>query len=360
MKYPPVNYHDYLNLNQILSSQNMRSSEFGNPCHDEHLFITVHQTYEIWFKQILFEIQSVMDLLKHDTVPESEMGLITHRLNRVISTFKLIIGQIDILETMTPLDFLEFRDYLYPASGFQSFQFRVLEIKLGLRTEDRMTYMNGPFYQFLTPEQQSQVKQYLNEPSLFELIEKWLERTPFLHNDQFNFWRQYQEAVEKNFVMEKHIVANNPRLSDSDKQRHFQMQKMTEENFHSLFDPSKYEKLQKENYFRMNQSALKAALFIQLYRDLPILHQPNRMIMQLLDIDEILTQWRYRHALMAHRMLGKKIGTGGSSGYDYLKTAADKHKIFTDFFNLTTFLLPRSAVPKLPTELISKMSYTVL
>lgn len=360
MKYPPVNYHDYLKLDQILNSQKMRSEELGHPCHDEHLFITVHQTYEIWFKQILFEIQSVMDILKQNQIPESQMGLITHRLNRVIETFKLIIGQIDILETMTPLDFLEFRDYLYPASGFQSFQFRILEIKLGLRTEDRMNYLSGPFYQFLTEAQQTQIKQMLQEPSLFELIEKWLIRTPFLQNDHFDFWQQYQNAVEKNFKNEKDIVAQNPRLSEADKLRHLQMQQSTEESFHSLFDPDKYKKLQAEKYFRMDQSALKAALFIQLYRDLPILHQPNRMVMQLLDIDEILTQWRYRHALMAHRMLGKKIGTGGSSGYDYLKKAADKHKIFTDFFNLTTFLLPRSAVPQLPKELSSKMSYTVL
>ncbi len=360
MKYPPVNYHDYLNLDRILNSQNRRSEEFGFPCHDEHLFITVHQTYEIWFKQILFEVQSVMDILKQNQIPESQMGLITHRLNRVIETFKLIIGQIDILETMTPLDFLEFRDFLYPASGFQSFQFRILEIKLGLRTEDRMTYLSGPFYQFLTEPQQQQIKQMLNEPSLFELIEKWLIRTPFLQNDSFNFWKQYQIAVEANFQKEKDIVTNNPRLNSADKQKHLQMQKQNEESFHSLFDPEKYKKLQEEKYFRMDQSALKAALFIQLYRDLPILHQPNRMIMQLLDLDEILTQWRYRHALMAHRMLGKKIGTGGSSGYEYLKSAADKHKIFTDFFNLTTFLLPRSTVPHLPKDLSSKMGYTVL
>ena len=76
-----------------------------------------------------------------------------------------------------------------------------------------------------------------------------------------------------------------------------------------------------------------------------------------MDIDELLTQWRYRHALMAHRMLGQKIGTGGSSGHAYLKQATDQHKVFSDFFNLSTFLIPRSKVPPLPNSLQSKMNF---
>jgi tryptophan 2,3-dioxygenase len=74
-------------------------------------------------------------------------------------------------------------------------------------------------------------------------------------------------------------------------------------------------------------------------------------------LDETMAQWRYRHSLMAHRMLGKKIGTGGSSGSDYLQSTVEKHKIFKDFFNLTTFLIPRSSRPELPEELKKQMNF---
>ena len=85
---------------------------------------------------------------------------------------------------------------------------------------------------------------------------------------------------------------------------------------------------------------------------------PFRLIKALQDLDENMTQWRYRHALMAHRMLGKKIGTDGSSGSDYLKASTEKHKIFTDFFNLTTFLIPRSRIRNLPEEISRQLNFS--
>ena len=97
--------------------------------------------------------------------------------------------------------------------------------------------------------------------------------------------------------------------------------------------------------------------FIQLYRDQPALHLPSRLIANLLDIDELMTQWRYRHALMAKRMLGTKVGTGGSSGAEYLKQSAEKHKLFTDFFQLTTFFIPRSERPRIPSEIKKQMNF---
>jgi tryptophan 2,3-dioxygenase len=96
-----------------------------------------------------------------------------------------------------------------------------------------------------------------------------------------------------------------------------------------------------------------------LYREQPLFQLPFQVLASLLDLDENMTQWRYRHALMAHRMLGQKIGTGGSSGHSYLKSATEKHKIFQDFFNLSTFLIPRSKVPKLPQDLERKMNYSL-
>jgi tryptophan 2,3-dioxygenase len=171
MKYPPVHYQAYLKLDQLLDSQKLRSVEFGKPAHDEMLFITVHQTYELWFKQMLFELDSVMETFSKTSVPDTQMGIAVARLERVVDIQKFINGQIDILETMTPLDFLEFRDFLYPASGFQSFQWRCLETKLGLTSEQRLNYNQEPFFKSLQPAEQSQMQTILQSSSLFELLE---------------------------------------------------------------------------------------------------------------------------------------------------------------------------------------------
>lgn len=357
MKYPPVQYHEYLQLDKVLNAQHRRSEDFNKPAHDEMLFIIVHQTYELWFKQIDFELDSVLNIFKSNAVEESHMGTAVHRLERICHITKFILGQIDILETMTPLDFLDFRDFLYPASGFQSLQWRLLETKLGLKQDQRLNYQQEPFYNQLLPDQQKLIQKVLTEESLFDLVEKWLERTPFLQSQNFDFWRSYQEAVEELFSEDFAVIKNNPRLSSPEKERNTQMLESALQTFRSLFDEKQFKNLQDTGYFRLSSRAIKAALMIQIYRDQPAFQMPFRVIQALQNLDESLTQWRYRHSLMAHRMLGKKIGTGGSSGSDYLKASTEKHKIFTDFFNLTTFLIPRSRIKKLPEDLSQQMNF---
>ena len=357
MKYPPVHYHDYLKLDNILGSQKRRSEEMGHPAHDEYLFIIVHQVYELWFKQILLELDAVLETFSSTPVSEQKMLQAHSRLERIVMILRHSIGQIDILETMTPLDFLDFRDYLYPASGFQSFQFRLLETKLGLKMNDRINYTQGPFYKHLSEPQQIKMKQVLAAPSLLDRLESWLSRTPFLKDSSYNFWKEYKDAVVKLFEEDKKIVQTNPRLDEEGRKKSLEMIEQSLKTFNSLFDPSGYEELRKNNFFRLKFEAIHAALFIQIYRDEPVLQVPFKIISSLCDLDEILTQWRYRHSLMALRMLGRKIGTGGSSGHDYLKSTADQHKIFGDFFNLTTFLIPRSKIPSLPKEIKDKMGF---
>ncbi|MBK9322644.1 MAG: tryptophan 2,3-dioxygenase [Bdellovibrionaceae bacterium] len=357
MKHAPVHYHDYLKLDSLLGIQQRRSETLGQPAHDEMLFITVHQAYELWFKQILFELDSVLELFGNQTVAEKDMAIASARIQRIISILRLVMGQIDVMETMTPLDFLEFRDFLYPASGFQSVQFRLLETKLGLKEKDRLLYNQTPFYKHLPEHQQKLVLQALAKDSLFELVDKWLARTPFLQNQEFDFWSSYQKAVKQMFAGDKETVRNNSHLNAEAKAKNLEMIEASEKTFHALFNESEYKKLQEEGHFHLSYRAFHGALLIYLYREQPIFHFPFQILNSLMDIDELLTQWRYRHALMAHRMLGQKIGTGGSSGHTYLKQATDKHKIFTDFFNLSTFLIPRSKVPPLPANLQSKMNF---
>jgi tryptophan 2,3-dioxygenase len=114
--------------------------ENGQGAHDEHLFITIHQTYELWFKQMMFEIDDVIRIFKQDVIPESNIGIACRRLKRVTEIQRVLLDQLVVLETMTPLGFLEFRDYLFPASGFQSLQFRMIEKKLGLQERKRIKY----------------------------------------------------------------------------------------------------------------------------------------------------------------------------------------------------------------------------
>ena len=131
---PNLYYNDYLQLETILDSQTPESQKYGVHAHDEMLFIIIHQAYELWFKQIRYELDSVVAIMKKRKIDDSsgEMGLVVRRLNRVNEIWKLCIAQIDVLETMTSQDFLEFRNFLTPASGFQSVQFKLIEAQLGL------------------------------------------------------------------------------------------------------------------------------------------------------------------------------------------------------------------------------------
>ena len=108
---------------------------------------------------------------------------------------------------------------------------------------------------------------------------------------------------------------------------------------------------------RLSHKATQAALLIFLYRDEPILHSPFNLLSRLMDVDELFTTWRQRHAIMVRRMIGAKIGTGGSSGHAYLQKTADRHKIFSDLADLSTFFIPRSALPELPENIKRNLGY---
>src|SRR5215475_4337942 len=128
-------YSDYIELDTILSSQHPRSFENMEDGNDEMLFIIIHQAYELWFKQILFELDLVRNIFIQDRINENspDMSNVVHKLKRIVKILELLNYQVSILETMTTLDFLEFRNHLLPASGFQSKQFKLIEAKLGLK-----------------------------------------------------------------------------------------------------------------------------------------------------------------------------------------------------------------------------------
>ena len=118
MKHEPIYYGDYLHLDKILGAQKLKSIEHGKEAHDETLFIIIHQAYELWFKQIIHEVNSIYEIFLQNRILPSDISVVNHRLNRVVEIQRVLNQQLRIIETMTPLDFMEFRDFLLPASGF--------------------------------------------------------------------------------------------------------------------------------------------------------------------------------------------------------------------------------------------------
>ena len=237
----------------------------------------------------------------------------------------VLVHQWEIIETMTPLDFLDFRDMLRPASGFQSMQFKVLEARLGLRMEARFGKMY--YTSQLRPDHKAQIEALETEPTLLELVNAWLERMPFLKPaywpGQPDFFGQLEQLYTGSLVQGEEGNAKLWRkiFVEGSPERHF------------------------------SPAAARSALFIMLYRDEPIFQQAFRFLDSLLDIDTAMAAWRARHISMVHRMIGLRVGTGGSTGQAYLKGAMDSHHIFSEIADLSSFLFERRKLPPLPEEL---------
>jgi len=329
MENKPVYYGDYLQLEKITGAQEPESFKEGKiPAHDEMLFIIIHQAYELWFKQILFEVNSVIGIMNKPALNDNspEMQTVVHRLKRVTTILKVLVQQIDIMETMTPMDFLDFRDMLRPASGFQSYQFKILEAKLGLKFEQR----HGQDYYIsqLKEKDIAIIKDAEKGRSVLELINAWLERMPFITTE---FWNNYQQVYVNSLA---------------------EAEKNNAEFFATVFTdaPANAER-------NLTPKACRAALFIMLYHGYPMLELPFQLLDTLLEIDNQLGNWRNRHINMVRRMIGTRIGTGGSTGAGYLKGAMDKHYIFKELTQLNSFLIDRRQLPVLPKELVEGLGY---
>ncbi len=190
-------YSDYLQLDKILGSQQPESFKTEHPAHDEMLFIIIHQSYELWFKQILFELDYVLRVFAKEKINDNseDLNLVLHRLNRVIKIFELLNQQVSILDTMTPLDFLEFRNLLTPSSGFQSAQFRLIEATLGLQMQGRhqQDYYKRINAGGFTQEDYNKITEKEAAQNLLQLVNNWLERIPFFEDE---FWKNYQSAFK--------------------------------------------------------------------------------------------------------------------------------------------------------------------
>jgi len=342
-------YSDYIELDKILNSQHPKSFESPEEGNDEMLFIIIHQVYELWFKQIIFELDLVRNIFVQGRINDNsdDLSKVVYKLRRIAKILELINQQVSVLETMTALDFLEFRNFLLPASGFQSKQFRLIEAKLGLKMEQRYKteYYKHTRRGSLSETDLLDVNQAEGERTLKDSIIEWLERMPFFEERYWNeykqtsgidsaerhkFWRDYREAYQKS-------------LSRNEAGRL--------EEFDNVFF--------EEGRGEVPPVAMRAALFITIYRNLPIFHLPFELLNTLSEIDELLSNWRYRHFMMVRRMIGLRVGTGGTTGAGYLEGTLSKHYAFREITEVATFLIERSKRPILPNALKEKVSFNL-
>lgn len=254
-----LTYSSYLQIDELLDLQDLRSQPAE---HDEMLFIIIHQTYELWFKQILHE----MDKLRSD-LNNGKTWAAVKTMKRILKILKTMVGQIDILETMTPLEFESFRGFLDEASGFQSVQFREMEILSGHRS-------------------QHMIEAHKHQPHYVERLKDRMQ--------QQTLWESFCA-----FLRQKGYDAHTP-------------ERENEEGL--LYNPSEHnQQILLDIMNNDDETAMLCELFV--------------------DFDEGLQEWRYRHVKMVERTIGNKMGTGGSSGVEYLRGTLHQ-RIFPDLWEI--------------------------
>jgi len=257
-----VTYDSYLKVRDLIELQ----KPLSNPeQHDETLFIIIHQVYELWFRQILHEVGHSIAALERN-----ELLSFLRSLKRVNTIQQLLVQQVGILETMTPTDFNQFREQLNPASGFQSWQFRILEFRMGAKDRGYLKFFRT------NPHAQAKLEAALNEPTLYDWFLRYLSRRGF--------------AIPK-AVLERDVS--------------------------QLHEPN---------------AAIKQ-IFFDVYRDVDRNYDLYMTLEAMIDVDEQFTMWRYRHIAMVERMIGNRMGTGGSSGVNYLSQTLSK-RFFPEIWQL--------------------------
>lgn len=335
-------YNEYLEVHKLISLGNLATDK-----HDEQLFITIHQAYELWFKQVLFELKSVVDMFMDSKTGKprkiddnsGEMVLIVSRLGRIVEIWKVLVAQVDILETMTPMDFLEFRKGLGSASGFQSRQFRIIEAMMGLtpggryKSTDAVDKGGSDYYKRVgvkeggfNEEDRKAIDEIEIGANLRQGVIAWLDRFA----GSFGFTEQKYKELWTAYLGE--YVTSLPERDRENLSKQFSANFLSDEK--SAREPGEF-----------TIAARRASLIISLLRDYPVLRAPFQVMLRLIDIDEYMAIWRFRHLNMAVRMIGRRSGTGGHSA-TYLEGAVRENRVFPELLELPTYLLDTSSVNK--------------
>ena len=309
--------------------------------HDELLFIVVHQAFELWFKLVLHGLSRARDLLgrvspgeRPDVVAEVHVPEISAALGRVNEIFRIAVDQFRVIETMPTLSFLAFREAITPASGFQSVQFRELEILVGAE-EPRLAASRGVFAALLTPGEADRIRRRLDETTLKAALLDWLGRTP-IERAFPEFGREFVAAFDRYCDDQEAAHSANPYATDEERAAaRFRIAGLRAEARAYVLggDPA-------------TRRANQAFLFITTYREEPLLRWPALLLDGLVEFEQGFRAFRFRHARMVERMIGARTGTGGSAGVSYLDQTTG-YKIFGNLLEARSFLLERRRLPEL-------------
>mmetsp|Transcript_46469 Transcript_46469/g.109992 ORF Transcript_46469/g.109992 Transcript_46469/m.109992 type:complete len:639 (+) Transcript_46469:3-1919(+) len=362
-----LSYSDYLRLDRILDAQLPQSMVFDQEVHDEMLFIIIHQTYELWFKQMLYELDSVVALMGDSSghVPEADLYVCANRTERCCHILKVLVHQFDVLETMSPQGFGDFRDFLSPASGFQSKQFRLVENKLGMRAEQRIQHSGCPYYRHLPDiAEQQEVQESERQDSLLDFVSVWLERLLAECCGDWDFAAYMRNAIEQAANHDRVAIQKYPAVTRNAKQNFAaqnnsaaaleELEKKRTAHL-KLFDPEAHQELVDKGIRHMSFKATMACVFIQSFSTDLALQSSHRLVSNLVAIDEDIARWRHRHSSLVLRMIGSKNGTGGSSGHAYLNKVMDRSRIFIDLCHASHYLLPQHSMPPLPPQVKARL-----
>jgi len=351
------NYWDYLRLPDLLELQGGLEGDDSQLQPDELHFIIVHQAFELWFKLTLRELRLARDHLAAPTVPEEHIPHVGHHLGRVNAILKLCASQFAVMETLTPQEFLAFRNKLAPASGFQSFQMREIEILMGLPNQERVDSGFGDPLAFLRRMAQTsgtgkrvvaRVEKVLEEQTLRAALHTWLYRTPIQgsvpeapDDDErvLRFVEAYLDQAKARTAQQRRGLVEAGVLEADQAEARFAEGHQRSRDFLLAEDVDEAERLR-------TRRIRAALLFIESYRELPLLAWPRVLLDAIVELEECMVLFRHRHARMVERIIGRRVGTGGSSGVDYLD-ATTRYRVFTELWAVRTLLLPRSAVPSL-------------
>ena len=354
-------YWDYIRVKELLSLQTGIAEDESELATDEVVFITVHQVYELWFKLALKDLVAARDLFAQPQVPDDAMAGACRKLERLLCIFRLASDHFPLIETLTTRDYLEFRDKLFPANGGQSAQFRELEILFGLDVENvRLPYVTGGSFEEVLRSPDGSTgwslervqRRMADRPTFREAIDQWLFRTPIEGSSPENGQPDAADDARTTSFIDGYLAAHAASvrsLADDACARVSDAERAT------LRDRYDAEVTQAAAFLRAEDVAEKerprrrriraAALFIEIYRELPLLAWPRQVLDLIVAVEQAFVSYRQRHARMAERIIGRRVGTGGSSGVDYLDQTALAYRIFPDLWAVRTILVRRDLLP---------------
>lgn len=368
-----MNYWEYIHVEELLALQGGFDDDESKVGNDEALFIVVHQVYELWFKLILRELTAARAVLRQNPVPDIQLAAATRSFKRVITIFEQATHHFQVMETLTTRDYLGFRDRLIPASGFQSAQMREIEIILGLEDATRIPLgREGSYKEALrgadgkpSPATHRVEARIAGGASLKSAVYDWLARTPI---DGAATQEAADAFIERIILAHRAEIANRLTLA--------QQQALTPEDIERL--ASRYERevaaaaaflrgedepaaervkpgaaapppaTDEERAYRRRVRA--AIVFLESYRELPRLTWPREVVDSLVEMEQRMLIWRQRHARMVERVIGRRTGTGGSAGVDYLDQTALRYRVFGDVWTVRSLLLRKETLPPLAHE----------